>query len=239
MEEESKIRFNQILREEMGKVFDLNPLPLGPELKSKHAGSEDAPISMKSERLQCAKTGGIRIGEMDLKGSMIIHFGNAPPANGYDFPVLGYTFVYANKCAIVVLDLAPVSRDEEYATKYMLPLKEISQKYQGIPTVEGGRSGNVHDFAKVYDSGYSLYNWCERQYLPDLESAFRDYVHVFCDCIRKAEPLTDREALSQRDEFMERYVHDYVVNDPGAAPLKSHFGSDWAERYLKDFLFAP
>jgi len=75
--------------------------------------------------------------------------------------------------------------------------------------------------------------------LPDIENAFKDYIHVFCDCIRNAEPLTDQETLAKRDRYMEKYIADYINNDVGGAPLRSHFGKDWGERYMKDFFFAP
>jgi 15,16-dihydrobiliverdin:ferredoxin oxidoreductase len=239
MEEEKKLemRFNQILIEEMGKVFELKPLPLDPDLKIKYSEG-DKSVYIKSEYLDYPKTSGMRTGDLDLKGSMLIHFGNVPPASGYDVPVLGYTFVYANKCLIVVLDLLPVSRDKEYMDKYIAPLKEVSQKYEWVPRVEGSRE-EVAEWAKPYDSGFSIYLWCDKQYVPDIENAFRDYIRVFCDCIKKAEPLADQETLAKRDRHMEKYIADYINNDVGGAPLRSHFGKDWGERYMKEFFFAP
>jgi len=239
MKEEKKFetRFNHILLEEMGKVFELTPLPLDPDLKIKYSEG-DKSVSIRSEYVDCPKTAGIRTGDLDLKGSMLIHFGNVPPAKGYDVPILGYTFVYANKCLIVVLDLLPVSRDKEYMDKYIAPLKEVSQKYEWVPRVEGSRS-EVAEWAKPYDSGFSIYLWCDKQYVPDMENAFKDYIRVFCDGIKKAEPLTHQDTLSQRDKYMEHYIDDYITNDVGGAPLRSHFGKEWGERYMKDFFFAP
>lgn len=196
-----EIGFNQILLEEMGKTFELSPLPLDPEFKLKYPDKEDKSVYIKSEYLECTKTGGIRIGEMDLKGSMMIHFGNIPPAKDYNLPILGYTFLYANKCLIVVLDLLPILKDKEYMNQYIAPLKEISQKYEWIPRVEGSRS-EVADWAKTYDSGYSIYRWCDGQYMSNMEDAFRDYINIFCGCIIKAEPLIDQELISQRDKHM-------------------------------------
>jgi len=238
MEEEKKfeMRFNQILIEEMGKAFELKPLPLDPDLKIKYSEG-DKSVYIKSEYLDCPKTSGIRTGDLDLKGSMLIHFGNIPPASGYDVPILGYTFVYANKCLIVVLDLLPVSRDKEYMDKYIAPLKEISQKYEWVPRVEGSRE-EVAEWAKPYDSGFSIYLWCDKQYVPDIENAFKDYIRVLCECIKKAEPL-DQDMCSQRDKHMKQYLDNYIKNDVGGAPLRSHFGKDWGERYMKDFFFAP
>ena len=239
MEEEKKfeMRFNQIIIEKMGKVFELKPLPLDPDLKTKYSEG-DKSVYIKSEYLDCPKTSGIRTGDLDLKGSMLIHFGNVPPAPGYDVPILGYTFVYANKCLIVVLDLLPVSRDKEYMDKYIAPLKEVSQKYEWVPRVEGSRE-EVAEWAKPYDSGFSIYLWCDKQYVPDIENAFKDYIRVLCEGIKKAEPLTDQEALEKRDRHMEKYIADYINNDVGGAPLRSHFGKEWGERYMKDFFFAP
>lgn len=237
-EKNFKLRFNQMLLEETGKLFTLSPLPLDPEFKLKYADSSDKSTSIKSDHWACPKTAGIRTGELDLKGSMLVQFGNVPPASNYDPPILGYTFVYANKCLIVVLDLLPIARDNEYMKNYLAPLKEISQKYAWIPRVEGSRR-EVADWAKPYDSGFSIYLWCDKKYLPDIEQAFRDYLHVFCDDIAKAERLTSQEKIAQRDDLIARYINDYLSNDTGGAPLRSHFGADWGERYMKEFFFAP
>ena len=232
-----KIRFNKILIEEMGKQFDLKPLPLDPAFKKQNP-ENDKSVLIESDYLDCPKTSGIRIGQLDLKGSMLIQFGNVPPARDYDMPVLGYTFVYANKCLIVVLDLLPVARDKGYMDFYFASLKEIPQKYAWIPRVEGSRE-EVSEWAKPYDSGYSIYRWCDKEYVPAMENAFREYIQVFCDCINKAEPLTDPQRRSRRNAHMERYISDYLEKDVGGAPLKNHFGKEWGERYMKEFFFSP
>lgn len=238
-EKKFTIRFNQILLEEMGARVELKPLQLDPDLKVKYSDDDARSICVTSQLLTCPKTAHLRMGEMDLKGSMIIHFGAIPPAREYDIPILGYTFVYANKCLIVILDLIPIAKESEYMSTYIAPLKGISQKYAEIPTVEGGRTELMYEWVKAYESGYSLYRWCDKKYLPDMENAFRDYIRVFCDCIKKSAPITDPEIRIKRDERMEQYIRDYIANDPGGAPMKMHFGEEWTERYLKDFLFAP
>jgi len=236
-EKSIKLRFNQILFEEMGKIFDLKPLPLDQDFKLKYSDKKDKSTYIKSDHLACPKTAGIRTGELDLQGSMLIQFGNVPPAKDYDIPILGYTFVYANKCLIVVLDLLPIARDKEYTEKYIAPLKEISQKYKGIPRVEGSRS-EVAEWAKMYDSGFSIYLWCDKKYIPDMEQAFREYIHVFCNDIRKAEPLTDQAMIANREKYVAQYINDYLANDTGGAPLRSYFGTDWGKCYMKNFFFA-
>ena len=232
-----KIRFNEILSEEMSKHFTITPLPLDPDLKKKCTDQEGRGAVIESHYLGCQKTSGIRMGEMDFAGSMVVHFGSIPPGEEYDFPILGFTFVYASKFLIGVLDLHPLARDKEYMDKYIEPLKDIPPRYEGIPFAEGGRR-ETHDWAKIYDSGYSFYRWCDGKYLPNLEEAFKDYITVFCDCIKKAEPLTDEKALLNRKHYMEKYSEDYTYKDPGSAPLQHHFGEEWSERFLKGFLFA-
>ena len=239
MTEESTftIRFNQILHDEMSKIFELHPLPLDQDLKTKQSTKDGKGAVIKSEYLACDKTGGIRIGEMNFADSMSVHFGSVPPGEEYNIPILGFTFAYASKFLIGVLDLHPISRDKEYMDKYIEPLKDVSKKHEWIPRTEGGRR-EVHDWAKFYDSGYSFYRWCEGKYLSNLEEVFRDYIHVFCDCIKKAPPLTDQETILERNNYMEKYCEDYILKDPGSAPLQNHFGEEWSERFLKEFLFA-
>ncbi len=240
MEEDKKeiIMFNEILMQEMGRKFELTPLPLDPEFKMKYADKKDKSVYIKSEHLACPKLSGIRTGELDLNGAMLIQFANIMPAKDYDIPILGYTFVYANKCLIIVLDLLPVSRDDEYMKKYILPLKDVKEKYAFIPRVEGSRE-EVADYAQKYDSGYSIYKWCDKEYMQNMEEAFRDYVRVFCDCINIAEPITDPEIRANRDSLINQYLNDYIEKDVGGAPLRSHFGKEWGESYMKDFFFGP
>ncbi len=192
MEEKTlPIRFNEILREEMGKVFEAEAVaPLDPDFTLKYPSEEDKSVCLKRE------AAGLR---QDLRhphrrhGFCRLHAGalrHVQPGKDYDFPVFGYTFAYSSKFLIAVLDLHPVAKDREYTEKYIAPLQAISQKYAWIPKTEGGRS-EVHDWAKKYDSGCALYRWCDPQYVPNVEEAFRDYLRAFCQCIKKAEPLTD------------------------------------------------
>jgi hypothetical protein len=237
MEEKTvAIRFNEILKEEMGNAFVLQALPLDPDFALKYANAEDKSVYIKNEFFACPKTGGIRMGAMDFAGSMMVHFGSIQPGADYDFPVFGFTFACASKFLIAVLDLHPVAKDKEYTEKYLAPLKSIAEKYAWIPKTEGGRS-EVHDWAKKYDSGSALYRWCDPQYLPQIEVAFRDYLQVFCACINKAEPLTDPALRARREQYLKQYRDDYITYDPGSAPLQHHFGEEWGERYLQEFLF--
>jgi 15,16-dihydrobiliverdin:ferredoxin oxidoreductase len=235
-EQSFKIYFNQILCEEMGKHFELKPLPLTPEFKERYSTAEDRNVCTKSQYLACDKTAGIRFGEMDFAGSMYVHYGSIPPAKNYNFPVFGFDFVYASKFLIGVIDLHPIARDKNYFKLYIDSLRDVCKEYEWIPKAEGGRR-EVHEWAKYYDSGFAFYRWCDGQYLPDLEKAFRDYIKVFCDCIKKASPITDNKLLAERNAYMERYRDDYTYKDPGSGPLKHYFGDDWGERYLKDFIF--
>jgi 15,16-dihydrobiliverdin:ferredoxin oxidoreductase len=240
MDDETKysIRFNEILYEDMSKVFELKELSLNPDFKLKHSTEKSKGAVIQSQHLACPKTGGVRVGEMDYAGSMVVHFGSIPPGKEYNFPIFGFTFVYASRFLIAVLDLHPISQDREYMEKFIEPLKAISERYSYIPQAEGGRR-EVHDWAKRYDSGYALYRWCDGQYLPDVEKAFKDYLTVFCDIIKRAEPVTDQKVLALREQYMEDYRYDYAYKDPGSSPLKSYFGEEWGERFMKEFLFAP
>jgi hypothetical protein len=167
---------------------------------------------------------------------MMVHFGSIQPGADYDFPVFGFTFACASKFLIAVLDLHPVAKVKEYTARYLAPLKNIAEKYAWIPKTEGGRS-EVHDWAKKYDSGYALYRWCDPQYLLQIEDAFRDYVRVFCTCIQKAAPITDPALRVRREQYLKQYREDYIAYDPGSTPLQHHFGEEWGERYLREFLF--
>lgn len=233
-----KLRFNQILYDEISQLFELKPLPLNDDFKIKHSTEKAKGAVIKSDYLDCPKTSGIRMGEMDYGGAMTVHFGSIPPGQEYNFPIFGFTFVWASKFLISVIDLHPISKEKGYMETYINPLMDISKKYEYIPQSEGGRS-ETHNWAKKYDSGYSFYRWCDGQYLPDVEKAFVDYLQVFCDCIQKADPVVDQKVLADKEHYMQNYRYDYAYKDPGSSPLKSYFGEAWGERFMNEFLFAP
>ncbi|MCG7850952.1 MAG: phytochromobilin:ferredoxin oxidoreductase, partial [Methanosarcinaceae archaeon] len=112
------LRFNQLLHDEMSKCFDLKPLPFDEDFKIKHSTGKTKEGVIKSDYLECAKTGGIRMGEMDYGGAMTVHFGSIPPGKEYNFPIFGFTFVWASKFLIAVLDLHPISKEKGYMETY-------------------------------------------------------------------------------------------------------------------------
>ena len=42
---------------------------------------------------------------------------------------------------------------------------------------------------------------------------------------------------ARREQYLKQYRDDYIAYDPGSAPLQHHFGEEWGERYLQEFLF--
>lgn len=233
---ELEIHFNRILIDELKKYLSLSPKEMPKDLGYKNAAKGAGKTTINSELYACEKTGDVRIGKNIMAESMYVEFGIIPPGEDYDFPIMGFDFVNSKKCLIAVFDFHPLRRDDEYYQTYIAPIEQIFSRYQHIPSVKGGRT-EIHDWAKTYDSGFGFYRWCERSYLPQIEQAFREYTCLFSQFIKQAKPIEDPAIKEKRDKFMQQYKEDFILYDPGSGPLKHLFGEEWAERFMRDFLF--
>jgi hypothetical protein len=231
-----KTRFNLILMNELRKRFSLSALELAPDFRSKQAPKGAGEATIAGQLYACEKTGNVRIGTNTLADSMHVEFGVIPPGEDYDFPIMGFDFVNTNKYLVAIIELHPLRKDEEYRRAYVDPMEETSSRYEHIPWIEG-RGRRESDWSRPYRSGFGFYRWCEQSYLSQAEQAFRDYTALFCQFLKDAAPIGDPQRKAERDAYMQRWRKDFVENDPGSGPIRSMFGDEWGEAFMRDFVF--
>ncbi len=229
-------RFNRILMDELRKHFRLSALELAPQFRSKQAPKGAGEATITGQLYACEKTCNVRIRTNVLADSMHVEFGVIPPGEDYDFPIMGFDFVNTNKYLVAITDFHPLRRDAEHRKAYIEPMQDMRSRYEDIPWIEKRRR-RESEWAKPYKSGFGFYRWCEQTYVPRVEQAFQDYAALFCELVKGAEPIGDPKRKAKRDEYMQNYRRDFVANDPGSGPIKSMFGEEWGEAFMRDFVF--
>lgn len=223
------------LETELFHRFDLRPreIPAGLEYNLSDRGR--TPATIQSWSYQCPELRKIRYTYMDAGDALQVFNSVIYPAHHYDLPMLGIDFLsFGHVKNLIVLDFQPLFQDDAYLEKYIVPLKRLHDQY---PDLAQGLEMKFYD-ANQYFSKYLLFAKVTPDVIPTrVFAAFQDYLNLYWELMDQAVPLTDpsdRACIVKAQKDYDQYSAD---RDPAHGLFSSHFGNEWAERFLFEFLF--
>jgi 15,16-dihydrobiliverdin:ferredoxin oxidoreductase len=172
----------------------------------------------KTDNLRRIRLCELNINQKFIAESLVIY-------PNFDFinPIFGTEFVICGgKKFFGTIDFHPLKTDSEYEDKYI-------NKYLG------DQPNRAKDKSKIYDLDlfFSKKLWIKtssenfyKEYLDKLNL----YLFKYNECTKKCE---------QEDAhiYQKNYDHHLSFTDPAYGILKAHYTKDFAEKYIKDFLF--
>ncbi|MBE9029728.1 15,16-dihydrobiliverdin:ferredoxin oxidoreductase [filamentous cyanobacterium LEGE 11480] len=227
--------FLEHLRSELFERFELEarPIPAGLEQCTSDRGR--SPATIESWCYQCPELRKIRYTYMDAGDAMQVFNSVVYPSHQYDLPFLGIDFLSFGKVKnLVVLDFQPLFQDEAYQAKYIQPLQSLHEKYDDLVQ---GLEMKSYD-ANQYFSKYLLFAKVEPDVVPTrVFEAFKDYLNLYWEMMAAATPLTNPEDIQRVIAAQKEYDQYSADRDPAHGLFSSHFGNEWANRFLFEFLF--
>ncbi len=227
--------FKEFLETELNTHFELRPreIPQGLESKVSERGKNKATI--QSWCYQCPQLRKIRYTYIDAGESAQIFNSVIYPAHHYDLPLLGIDFLtFGNKKNLVVLDFQPLFQDKAYLQKYIEPMRSLREKYKDL----------AQDLEmKFYDANrYFSRNLLFAKTDPEsihqrLFPAYQEYLRLYWQLVEQAEPLSTEKEIERIVEAQKDYDQYSAERDPAHGLFTSYFGSEWANRFLHEFLF--
>lgn len=227
--------FKEFLETELNNHFELRPrkIPEGLESKVSERGKNKATI--QSWCYQCPQLRKIRYTYIDAGESAQIFNSVIYPAHHYDLPLLGIDFLtFGNKKNLVVLDFQPLFQDKAYLQKYIEPMRSLREKYKDL----------AQDLEmKFYDANrYFSRNLLFAKTDPEsihqrLFPAYQEYLRLYWQLVEQAEPLSTDKEIERIVEAQKDYDQYSAERDPAHGLFTSYFGSEWANRFLHEFLF--
>jgi 15,16-dihydrobiliverdin:ferredoxin oxidoreductase len=172
---------------------------------------------------------------MDAGDTMQVFNSVVYPNYQYDLPFLGIDFLSFGKVKnLVVMDFQPLFQDKAYQEKYIHPLEFLHQKY---PDLAQGLEMKFYD-ANQYFSKYLLFAKVSPEVIPTrVFAAFQDYLNLYWDMLAQAAPLSNPSEMQRVMEAQKEYDQYSADRDPAHGLFSSHFGNEWANRFLYEFLF--
>jgi 15,16-dihydrobiliverdin:ferredoxin oxidoreductase len=227
--------FLEYLEQSLKQRFELQkrPIPKGLEFYSSDRGRH--PATIRSWCYQCPELRKVRYTYIDAGESAQIFNSVIYPNYCYDLPLLGLDFLSFGKVKhLVVLDFQPLFQDEVYEAKYIAPLKFLHNRY---PDLAQDLEMKFYD-ANQYFSKYLLFAKTDPETIQTrLFDAFQDYLNLYWYQLEKAQPATTDAKIERVKQAQQDYDQYSAERDPAHGLFSSYFGSEWADRFLYEFLF--
>ncbi len=227
--------FREFLEKELFSRFDLSSSPITPGLESNISDRGKNPATIQSWCYSCPQLRKIRYSYIDAGETAQVFNSVIYPAHYYDLPLLGIDFLsFGKKKILVVLDFQPLFRTQDYLDKYIEPMAPIRDKYNELAQ---NLEMKFYD-ANQYFSKYLLFAKTNPEtVVTRLFPAYQEYIHLYWQLLDGAERLTDSTDIEKIVKAQKEYDQYSAERDPAHGLFSSYFGSEWADRFLYEFLF--
>ena len=177
-----------------------------------------------------------RVTHLDAGESLQVLNSVAYPDFIHDIPILGIDLLWfgTRKKLVAVLDFQPLIQDEAYFQRHFAGLKQISERFPELRGDEVMRSFDPHQ----YFSPWLLFCRGGAQEARDfLPQAFSGFLKSYWDL---SEQTSLQKAIIPPEEVKKLQIAYDIYSaerDPAHGLFTSHFGKQWSDRFLHEFLF--
>lgn len=177
-----------------------------------------------------------RVTRLDAGDSLQVLNSVAYPEPSLDHPILGIDLLWfgSRQKLVAVLDFQPLLQDPDYMGRHFGGLKELHQRFPDLSGEETMRSFDPHQ----YFSPWLLF--CRggaEQATQSLPSAFKAFLDCFWQMHDDSAAKSSQLSVEQVANLQVAYDRYSAERDPAHGLFTSHFGKDWSDRFLREFLF--
>lgn len=147
------------------------------------------------------------------------------PEACFDVPIFLYFSLLTRRKLIAHLGLYCPFDDEAYQQKYIVPMQQALQQYPGFDCED-----RYPDWMQKYRTGASLYGMFSLDRLDDVTHCAFDYLDIYVQQLKDAEPVTDPDRLASIAAFHEGFRRDIRTQDKAQGMMARMIGKDTARR---------
>ena len=183
-----------------------------------------------------------RVTRLDAGESLQVLNSVAYPDHELDHPLMGVDLLWfgARQKLVAVLDFQPLIQDQEYLDRHFRGLKALHERF---PELNGEETMRSFDPNQYFSPWLLFCRGGAQEAEGSLPAAFEAFLTAYWAMHDQAVDVeaagTSTSTLSIPD--VERLQNAYDVysaeRDPAHGLFTSHFGKDWSDRFLHEFLF--
>ncbi|OUW25224.1 MAG: dihydrobiliverdin:ferredoxin oxidoreductase [Synechococcus sp. TMED169] len=177
-----------------------------------------------------------RVTRMDAGDSLQVLNSVAYPDLDNDQPLMGVDLLWfgARKKLVAVLDFQPLVQKQDYLDRHLVELKKLHDKFPDLSGEETMRSFDPNQ----YFSPYLLF--CRggaEQAEESLPEAFSSFLDSYWKLTARSQSEPSMIPPAEVQELQVAYNQYSAERDPAHGLFTSHFGNEWSDRFLHEFLF--
>ncbi len=156
----------------------------------------------------------------------------------YDLPfiVVDVAFDFGEKGKIFTeFEAKPLVKDEESTRKYVDPFRKWREALGKLPAEPVTAFGEVGEFLKANVSPTEYVRLIPDAYTDEVLKFADQFLDIFLDIYRKAEPVKDVQRKRKMDAFRSEYNKHVLEEDPSGVMLTEAFGRQTAQLFY-DYL---
>ncbi len=177
-----------------------------------------------------------RVTRLDAGDSLQVLNSVAYPDFDLDHPLMGVDLLWfgARQKLVAVLDFQPLVQDKDYLDRHFDGLKDLNARF---PDLNGEETMRSFDPNQYFSSWLLFCRGGSEEADRSLPKAFSAFLKAYWGLHDEA----SKEPSSISPGDVERLQNAYDVysaeRDPAHGLFTSHFGKEWSDRFLHEFLF--
>jgi len=212
-------------------------------------GGQPVAIPDGLDHCESAKSGGVirswlwsvpgfrrwRVTRLDAGDSLQVLNSVAYPDHSFDHPLMGVDLLWfgARQKLVAVLDFQPLVQDPKYLERHFKGLRGLHDQF---PDLNGEETMRSFDPNQYFSPWLLFCRGGADQATGSLPQAFKAFLEAYWSMHDQAAEATELPE-SEVKLLQEAYDVYSAERDPAHGLFTSHFGKDWSDRFLHEFLF--
>ncbi|MEO8224828.1 MAG: hypothetical protein ABI661_08475 [Gammaproteobacteria bacterium] len=147
------------------------------------------------------------------------------PEPGYDIPIFLFFCLLTGRKAICHVNVNCAFDDGEYRQKWVAPLVAAQQEYGSFECAD-----RYPDWMQRWRTPAGIYGMFPKERFDAFMRCGLDYLDIYLDLARRAEPVTDPARRAAIEQFQARFVDDIRTQDKAQGMMAKMIGKDTARR---------
>ncbi len=177
-----------------------------------------------------------RVTRLDAGDSLQVLNSVAYPDYNFDHPLMGVDLLWfgARQKLVAVLDFQPLVQDQAYLERHFSGLKQLNAKF---PDLNGEETMRSFDPNQYFSSWLLFCRGGADQAKGSLPEAFSEFLKAYWQLHDDASAQPSDLQPEDVQKLQENYDVYSAERDPAHGLFTSHFGKEWSDRFLHEFLF--
>lgn len=176
-----------------------------------------------------------RVTRLDAGESLQVLNSVAYPDHSLDHPLMGVDLLWfgARQKLVAVLDFQPLIQDKDYLERYFSGLRALHDRF---PELNGEETMRSFDPNQYFSPWLLFCRGGANEAEGSLPQAFDAFLAAYWSMHDQAVE-TSALAAAEVERLQDAYDVYSAERDPAHGLFTSHFGKDWSDRFLHEFLF--